>query len=443
MQLHTDAAPHFEQIKQALQDKIGTELDEADLKDEFQKYLDYGVPPDQAARTILRHHGVQAGGAPMQAQNTDPDQPRVKLADAPANSPYVNLLARVVSHNTKTVQARGEEKEIVWGMLGDETATRPYTSWRPLEGVEKGDVLDIKGAYTKEWKGETQINLGDRTQVEKADSDAVPAVPTELRDATVAELTPGLRGVRVTGRILDVSPRDITVQGEQKTIYGGTLADESGKIEFTAWSDLGLVADSVVTIAGGYVRTYRGTPQFNFDQDATVTPAEVDLPDADTLADTPPVPLCDLLEGGNDATVVATLLEVRDGSGLVFRDPETNRVVTGSHITKESLPDLRIKGVLDDGTAAINLIANRALTETLLGKTLEECQTEAREAFRSEVIQEQLQERLSGRTYKVRGNVLVDEFGAMFIARSITPFEGDLEAEAKALLARLDGREVL
>lgn len=438
MQLHTDAAPHFEQIKQALQDKIGTELDEADLKDEFQKYLDYGVPPDQAARTILRHHGV--GGAPVQAQNTDPDQPRVKLADAPGNSPFVNLLARVVSYNTKTVNARGEEKEIVWGMLGDETATRPYTAWRPLEGVQVGDVLDIKGAYTKEWKGETQINLGDRTQVEKADADAVPKVTTELRDATVAELTPGLRGVRVTGRILDVAPRDITVQGESKTIYGGTLADESGKIEFTAWSDMGLVADSVVTIAGGYVRTYRGTPQFNFDQDATVTPADVTLPDADTLADTPPVPLYDLVEqGGNDVSVVATLLEVRDGSGLVFRDPESNRVVTGSAITPQCTPDLRVKGVLDDGTAAMNLIANRALTEKLLGKTLEQCQKEAQDAYRGEVIQEQLQEKLAGRTYKVRGNVLVDEFGAMFIAKAITPYNGDLEIEAKALLARLDG----
>ncbi len=440
MQLHSDAAPHFEHIKQALQDKIGTELDEADLRDEFQKYLDYGVPADQAARTILRHHGHQPGGTAPQATggSGDTEQPRTTLADAPGNTPYVNLLARVVSYNTKLVHARGEDKEIVWGMLGDETATRPYTSWRPLEGVEKGDVLEIKGAYTKEFRGEVQINFGDRTQVEKKDPDALPKTVTEFRDTAVAELAPGLRNVRVTGRILDVSSRDITVQGQPKTIYGGTLADESGKIEFTAWADLGLVADSVVTIEGGYVRTYRNTPQFNFDQDATVTPAQVDLPDADTLADTPPVALHELTEqGANDVCVVATLLEVRDGSGLVFRDPETNRVVPTQ--TETTTPDLRVKGVLDDGTAAMNLIANRELTEQLLGKTLEQCQAEAKAAFRPEVIQDELRQKLPGRVYKARGNVLVDDFGAMFIAKTLTPFEGDLEEPAKDLLARLGG----
>ncbi len=439
MQQHTDAAPHFEQIKQALQDKIGTELDEADLKDEFQKYLEYGVPPDQAAKTILRHHGVTPGGAPNQAPAGDADSPVTKLADAPANTPFVNLLVRVVSYNKKTITARGEAKEIVWGLLGDDTATRPYTAWRPLEGIDKDDVIEIKGAYTKEYNSEVQINLGDRTQVEKKPAESLPKTPSTFRDVTVSELTPGLRGIRVTGRILDVAPREITVQGAPKTIYGGTLADESGKIEFTAWADLELEAESIVTIEGGYIRTYRGQAQLNFDQDASVTKADVELPDADTLADTAPVSLHNLIETpANDVCVVATLLEVRDGSGLVYRDPNTNRVATGS-VPEGAIADLRIKGVLDDGTAALNLIANKMLTEQLLGKTLQQCQEQAHAAHHDGIIQDELRAKLSGRTFKVRGNVLVDDFGAMMIAKTIVPFEGDLEAEAKELLERLGG----
>ncbi len=439
MQLHTDAAPHFEQIKQALQDKIGTGLDEADLQDEFQKYLDYGVPPDQAAKTILRSHGVTGAGAPNQAPPGDADSPNTKLADAPANTPFVNLLVRVVSYNKKTITARGEAKEIVWGLLGDDTATRPYTAWRPLEGIDKGDVIQVTGAYTKEYNNEVQINLGDRTQVEKKDADSLPKTTTEFRDVTVSELTPGLRGIRVTGRILDLAPREITVQGAPKTIYGGTLADESGKIEFTAWADLKLEADSIVTIQGGYIRTYRGQAQLNFDQDATVTTATVELPDADTLADTPPVPIHLLTESpSNDVCIVATLLEVRDGSGLVYRDPTTNRVATGS-VPEGAIADLRIKGVLDDGTAALNIIANRMLTEQLLGKTLEQCQDQAQAAHHDGVIQDELRAKLPGRVYKIRGNVLVDDFGAMLIAKTIVPFEGELETEAKELLERLGG----
>ena len=441
MQANEQTAPHFQQITRALGDKIGSELDEQDLKDEFQKYLDYGVPAEQAVRTILRHHGAET-----QTPAAPQSQERIPLAQVPGDMPFVNLLVRVISLNTKIVKARGEDKEIYWGMLGDESATRPYTSWRPLEGVEKGDVLAISGAYSKEWRGEVQLNFGDRTKLDKKDDADLPKTPETFRTVQVAELNAGDRGLEVTGRILDVQARQITVQGEPKTIFGGMLADESGKIEFTAWSDLGLEKDSIVTIKGGYVRAFRGVPQFNFDADATITPANVELPSATELSVSPATPLRKLMDtGGNDVTVVATLLEVRDGSGLVMRCNEDgcNRVLVGGacrlHHKQPGRPDLRIKGVLDDGTGAMNLIAGTELTQELLGKDLETCQKEAQEAFRPEVIQEQLQEKLQGRAYQVQGNVLVDEFGAMLIARTITPAVVETETAAQKLLDTLGG----
>lgn len=441
MQTSEQNAPHFQQITRALGDKIGTELDEQDLKDEFQKYLDYGVPAEQAVRTILRHHGAQTD-APAAPQS----QERIPLAQVPGDVPFVNLLARVISINTRMVKARGEDKEIYWGMIGDESATRPYTSWRPLEGIEKGDVLAISGAYSKEWRGEVQLNFGDRTKLEKRGDEELPKTPETFRDVQIAELNPGDRGLQVTGRILDVQARQITVQGEPKTIFGGMLADASGKIEFTAWSDLGLQKDTVVTIKGGYVRAFRGVPQFNFDADATITPADVELPSATELAVSPATPLWKLMDqGGNDVTVLATLLEVRDGSGLIMRCSEDgcNRVLVGgacrNHHKQPGRPDLRIKGVLDDGTGAMNLIVGTELTQELLGKDLATCQKEAQEAFRPEVIQEQLQEMLEGRIFEVQGNVLVDEYGAMMIARSVRPAQVDTETEAQAALDAMGG----
>ena len=81
MQTQEQTAPHFQQITRALGDKIGSEIDEQDLKDEFQKYLDYGVPAEQAVRTILRHHGAdtQTPAAPQ-------SQERVPLAQVPGLS---------------------------------------------------------------------------------------------------------------------------------------------------------------------------------------------------------------------------------------------------------------------------------------------------------------------------------------------------------------------
>src|SRR5688572_6513394 len=278
-----DLAPHIEALKKALGTKIGSDVSEQDLKDEFAKYLEYGVPVDQALKTILRHHGVQSPAANRQG-SSPPVTERLPVAQLPPNSPSVVLKARVVTINTKTVNARGEAKEIVWGLLGDESGTIPYTSWRPLEGLAKGDVIQVDGAYTKEYQGKPQVNFGDRTKITKLDPSELPAATAaEVRDVPLAELREGLRGLRVTGRVLSVAPRQVNVQGTQKTVWGGILADASGQVEFSAWHDHGLKAGDAVTIEGGYVRAYRGQPQYTFDADAKVAPATTAVPDAAML----------------------------------------------------------------------------------------------------------------------------------------------------------------
>jgi len=439
-----DPAAAFDALKRQLAAKITSELDEADLKDEFQKYLDYGVPVDQAVRTILRHHGVTTTPG-LRAGATPPSQERVTLTQLPPASPAVHVKARLLSVNTKSVNARGESKEIVWGLLGDETGTAPYTSWRPLEGLQKGDVLDIQGAYTKEFNGQAQVNFGDRTRITKLAPEDLPKTPTVFKDTRIADLRDGLRGIRLTGRVLAVAPRQITVQGAPKTVWGGTLADASGRVEFTAWSDPNLAAGQAVTIEGGYVRSYRGVAQMNFDADARITPATVELPTVQELASQPPTPLRELAAkgGGLDVRAVGTLLEVRPGSGLVLRcpTPGCTRVLQAgmcrihNKVDGTPIPDLRVKAILDDGTSAVNLTIGRELTEGLLGKTLAQAAQEAKDAFRPDLAQEQLKERLTGRVFAVRGNALADEFGLSLIAKSVEPWHEDAKATAAKLLA--------
>lgn len=432
-----DLAPHLEALKKALGPKLG-EVDEQDLRDELAKYLEYGVPLDQAIKTIQRHHGVQAP-PPVR---TPTSQERVPLASLPPASPFVNLKVRVLSLNTKAVTARGETKDIVWGLLGDETGTAPYTSWRPLEGLQKGDVLQVEGAYTKAFNGQAQVNFGDRTKLTKLAEADLPKTPTVFRDVPIAELKDGARGIRVTGRVLEVQPRQLTVQGTPKTVWGGALADASGRIEFTAWSDPKLSAGQAVTIEGGYVRAYRGVAQLNFDADARITPATGDVPAAEALAQRPALPIREVLSrgGGADLQLVGSLLEVRPGSGLVSRcsTPGCTRVLaTGEcrlHGKVAGVPDIRLKAILDDGTGALNLVAGRAVTEQLLGKTLEQAQKEAMDAFRLDLPFEQLKERLTARVFRVRGNALSDEFGVTFIVQSMQRHAEDAKAAAAALL---------
>ncbi len=443
MQTQTqDLGPHLEALKRALAPKMAS-IDETDLRDELQKYLDYGVPVEQAVRTILRHHGA---APPVRSAPAAPPAERTPLAELPAQSMAVNVKARILYIAPKTVTVRGESKEIVSGILGDETGSAPFTAWRPMEGIAKGDVIEAKNAYTKSFNNQAQVNFGDRTTIAKLEPDALPKTPTTFRDVAIGDLKEGLRGLRLTGRILSVGTRQVTVQGTAKTVWTGTLADTTGKVEFTAWADPNLTAGQAVTIEGGYIRAYRGVPQFSFDADAKVTAATVELPDAATLEVRPATTLREILErgGGSDLVAVGTLLEIKEGSGLVLRctAPGCTRVLAAGmcrlHNQQAGSPDLRIKAILDDGTGAVSLVAGRELTEQLLGKDLERCKKEAQDAFRPDLIAEQLEAKLTGRRLWVRGNVLSDDFGPTFIARQARLHSADTASEAKAALARLE-----
>jgi hypothetical protein len=88
------------------------------------------------------------------------------------------------------------------------------------------------------------------------------------------------------------------------------------------------------------------------------------------------------------------------------------------------------------------MIVGRELTEQLLGKPLAQCVEEAKAAFRPEVIQDQLKEKVTGRVFTVRGNAMSDEYGPMLIVRSIASFAEPKEETAKMLLDSLTTLEV-
>src|SRR2546428_9293815 len=77
----------------------------------------------------------------------------------------VNLLARVVAVYEKEVPPQGQEtKTILSGILGDPTATVPFTPWEPLPTpLAKGDVIRVQNAYTREYRGHVQVNSAVRT----------------------------------------------------------------------------------------------------------------------------------------------------------------------------------------------------------------------------------------------------------------------------------------
>ncbi len=430
-------APHVEEIARALGDKLSTE----EIASELNEYIEvYKLTIPMAKKTIVKKYGGDMSGFVAGLQR--------KLADIRPNEPNVDFVAKVVTTNDKTIETKGEKKRIMYGLIGDDTTTLPYTIWEP-EGfeLERGDVISVKGAYTKEYRGRVEVHFGNRVSVRKEDPSTIDASDVAQgppKVVTVNQISDGMGYIEVKARILSVEEREVTVQGETKTIHSGTLADETGRIQYTAWSDFQLKAGELLKISKATVKSWRGIPQVNFDDRAEVLRVKEKFPTVEELSRTTIVPISDIAGRGGaaDVSVRGTVVEVRDGSGLIMRCPECKRALQKGtckvHGRVEGYPDLRTKAVIDDGTGSISAVFGRDITEKLMGTTLEDCLDRARQAMNFDAIKDSLEDTLMFRIVDVGGNVTADAYGLSMIAKEaelVTPAPKD---EIETLLVELE-----
>ena len=136
----------------------------------------------------------------------------------------------------------------------------------------------------------------------------------------VADVAPDAGNVTVTGRVLSVGTRTIRYDGEESTIREGELADDTGKISYTAWQDFGFEPGDTVSVGNAGVREWEGEPELNLGESTTVAlesdPVEVPYPvggDRD---------LIELEPGDRGRNVEATVLELEERT-IDGRDEET------------------------------------------------------------------------------------------------------------------------
>jgi len=427
-----DIQPYIDGILEALSDSK-KKVTREELEKELKKFLEYGVPLDHAKQTLIKKFG---------GSYVPPSTERILIVDLKPNQNSVNLLCRVITINPKDVTIKGEERRIFYGILADESGTIPFTAWNDL-GIEKGTVIEISNAYTREWQGDTKLNLGDRTKVEKTDESKVPESSLEPKEYKVKDLRSGLGAVEVTARILEINEREVEVDGQKKSVYSGILGDETGKAQYTSWHDFKLKEEDVVKISGGYVKSWKGIPQLTFDEKATVEKVDASKISKKDIK-TRRLLLHELVEryGALDVEVEGTIIQIRDGSGLVQRCPECNRVLQGSdcsiHGTVKGVSDLRIKLVIDDGTGAVSGIINKDLTEKLLGKTIDELAKMLEKSEDKNIIFEEINNTLFAHRINLQGNALGDEFGITIIAKDAKLADINVEAESEKLSKELE-----
>ena len=359
----------------------------------------YGLPLMEAKRGVISKYGGDTSSVSGVFR---------KINELKPGEGRVDLRAKVISINSKERNVDGMRKIMYYGILGDETGTVPFTAWVLDVELRKGDCIEIKNAYTREWQGHVKLVIGNNTKVSLLPPNSVE-VKMESKPAKIVELHPKMGLVEVVGKVLHVEKREVEVDGVTREIYSGVLGDETGEIPFTSW-DIEVKKGNVLKISGAYVSTFLGMPQLVFDSRATIEKVEKEI-------EVKEIPIqIESLEGkgGFNVLIEGVVIDIKSGSGLIYRCPQCGRVLKSSicpvhgKVTPE--PDLRIKAIIDDGTGAVMAIFNREQTEKILGMTLDETINKVRENLGNpSVIQEIVEGKMIARPMQLRGDVMNDE----------------------------------
>jgi len=427
-----DLSSYIDDIINSLDDSSEKEVSREELEKELKKFVEYGVPLEHAKHTLIKKYGGQYVASSSE---------RMMISDIESEKSSVNVVGRIVHVSSKDITVKGENRNIFYGIIGDESGSISFTAWRDFDFV-KDDVVDISNAYSREWQGEVKLNFGDRTKIKKIDSD-INVVSLDPKEFKIKDLRSGLGSVEVVGRILELNKRDVEVNGEKKKVFSGVIGDETGKAQFTSWHDFKFKNGDVVKIVGGYVKSWKGIPQLTFDDKASVSQVKSsDIPKKDL----PPQKLMmyELAEkrGAMDVCVEGTVLEIRSGSGFIMRCPSCNRSLINSvcsvHGEVEGVQDLRIKLVVDDGTGVVSCIVDKDSTVKLLGKSYDELK-KINDSKGSDSIVEMINDVLFASKLSLRGNALGDSFGITVIAKDIEVVDVDVELESSRLTEDLEG----
>jgi len=387
---------HVEDIYRALDGKVEREVIARELRNWI---VNFKIPISEAKRSIVS----KLGGDPNKLVGNER-----KIEALRSGEGRVDIRAKVISINSREYEIDGIKRKMYYGILGDETGTIPFTAWRLELELRKGDCVEIKNAYTKEWQGSPQLVIGTNTRVSLLPPDSV-RVKLSISPRKIVELYPRMGLVEVTGKIMDVLEKEVVVEGVSRKVYEGIIRDDTGEIPFSAW-DVEVKKGDVLRISGGYVRTFRGMPQLVFDPRATITKEKIDFEIKEI-----PVTLESLEgKGGYNVLVEGVIIDVKKGSGLIYRCPECGRVLSSTNCPEHGkvtpAPDMRIKAVLDDGTGAAICIFNREQTERIIGISVDEALRIVQENLGNPtVIREIIEEKLIAVPMKVRGNAISKE----------------------------------
>lgn len=442
---------------------MGPKADRQGILREIETYVaQHNVSPEVARDDLLKRYrsstpiaepfGPEGAGPSMSSGPGEPTEPQeLRLRDVREGVARLRVIARVLTAERREIPRKdGSGKlKVLSGLLSDGSATLRFSWWDPpAADIERGSVLRVSNPQVRSWRDRKELSFGWKTQVELASEMELPPLrEEEFVKRILSEIRPGEEGLRVRVRILFSESRRLTIGERERVIRSGLLADPSGRVPFTAWSDLDLPAGTVVELCGASVRTFQGELQLSLDERTRVEALEEsDLPPTPGPEEEPPREIGRLEERAAGRTsrngrcvVEGVVVEVRSPSGLVQRCPACSRSLQKGtcreHGAVHGEPDLRARLVVDDGTGVVTAQLSRSVVEVVLGMGLPQALELAREKLDASAVQGRLTDRTVGRRVRLLGRAVPGEWGITFFVDRWLPLPDDSSREAARLLA--------
>ncbi len=255
--------------------------------------------------------------------------------------------------------------------------------------------------------------------LEKAGLDREDIASGGSESVSIEDVDEPEQWIDITAKVIELwEPRSDSIS------QVGLLGDPTGTIKFTKWakSDLPTLEEGgVYELRNVVTDEYQG--RFSVKLNRTTVIEELD----------------EELEVGDDTSEIeGAMVDMQSGSGLIKRCPHEDCTFVlqngrcPDHGEVEGEFDLRIKGVVDDGIDAHEVIFDAESTEALTGISLEEAKEMAMDALDTTVVADEIAEKIIGTYYRIEGPT----FGRYVLADDVEELTGPIDAEELLIRAR-------
>jgi replication factor A1 len=393
-------------------DAAGVKALSKDVKASVEKCVDeWHVPLSEVQGIVYRDFCKRAGKKPTFEKSSA----LMKIGSIVAEGNWIDLEAKVVQLWSPNAESMSQT-----GLLADGSGTTKFVVWKKsnLPLLEEGKSYLLKGVVTKEYQGRFSVDLVKTTKISELEKSV--EVVSSNGNGSAENVTVG--EIKIPGKWITLKAKVVQLWDKESEAISqvGLVGDSTGVIKFISWAKANLPSmeeGKVYLLKNIVVDEYQGKMSVKLNSSSSIEP----------LAE-------DMEVGRQKSTFMGVLVDIQKNSGLIKRCPICKRAiqrgVCQEHGKVVGNPDLRIKGILDDGITTRNILIGRELTEKLTGLTLESAQAMVMENLDSEAAGSFAKEKLLGRYWVATGS----DLGENFLVDSLEPVPPITDAEIESLL---------